>query len=363
MEVDIHYYGTYAMAKAAGFQSLDAWVIAYSAQFVDDSTKQDSKKRADNSLLYGIATAHCSGRAFFDNFVDNMDTDDGDVNPRRVWVPFHFFPGGEGNSFLEKVICRKDSELVQEMFKHHMLTAKHKNFFLQLVGIASHVYMDTFAHYGFSGLSSMDNQVKIGSIDFAERPAENIVQYIEAKKDRFFDALWSAGGKVGGLFVSDLGHVNVASFPDRPYLHWSYEPNTSDEYANNRIERNNPRDYLEACEKLYNFFCETIDSSSYPVTDQKTTFDAIKDEVYEILKFQGTCDERCQKWKEFELASGAPDYDATQWEDEKNIKFSDESISLQEAINLNVYRFHQAAAYHRFYVLKDLLPSYGIAVY
>jgi len=33
-----------------------------------------------------------------------------------------------------------------------------------------------------------------------------------------------------------------------------------------------------------------------------------------------------------------------------------------EMINKDVYRFHQAAAYHRNYTLKQLLPKHGIIV-
>ena len=40
----MHYYGTYAIARAAGLRPTDAQIIAYSAQFVDDSTMTNSKE-------------------------------------------------------------------------------------------------------------------------------------------------------------------------------------------------------------------------------------------------------------------------------------------------------------------------------
>jgi len=36
MQEDMHYYGTYAMARAAGLKAAHAKVIAYAAQYVDD---------------------------------------------------------------------------------------------------------------------------------------------------------------------------------------------------------------------------------------------------------------------------------------------------------------------------------------
>lgn len=36
MQTDMHYYGTYAMARAAGLNQDTCRKIAYSAQFVDD---------------------------------------------------------------------------------------------------------------------------------------------------------------------------------------------------------------------------------------------------------------------------------------------------------------------------------------
>jgi len=43
MQEDMHYYGTYAMARAAGLKVKDAKVVAYAAQYVDDSTANDSE--------------------------------------------------------------------------------------------------------------------------------------------------------------------------------------------------------------------------------------------------------------------------------------------------------------------------------
>ena len=165
MQKDMHYYGTYAIARVAGLKPKDARIVAYSAQFVDDSTHLHSEIHDDGGMLYGIATAHhCaqSGKKHLLHKIKEVITHRkiGNIDQRRVWVPFHFYPGNQGSTFSEKLICRKNSDLVNKMFDNHIEQTKKIPYILQLIGIASHVYMDTFSHYGFSGKSSRNNKVK-----------------------------------------------------------------------------------------------------------------------------------------------------------------------------------------------------------
>ncbi|MFH1582057.1 MAG: DUF6765 family protein [Pseudomonadota bacterium] len=44
MQIDMHYYDTYAMARAAGITRNAAKVIATAAQFVDDNAAKNSIK-------------------------------------------------------------------------------------------------------------------------------------------------------------------------------------------------------------------------------------------------------------------------------------------------------------------------------
>ena len=51
MQKDMHFYGTYAMARAAGIPQQDSQVIAYAAQFIDDSTAQNSTSHEDGAVI------------------------------------------------------------------------------------------------------------------------------------------------------------------------------------------------------------------------------------------------------------------------------------------------------------------------
>lgn len=240
------------------------------------------------------------------------------------------------------------------MLDNHLTHGATKKFRLELIGIAAHVYMDTFSHYGFSGMSSVLNTVTPTSVECVENPEEDLVsnlqQHLEETKGLFAEA--GSGS---------LGHAGAASFPDWPYLHWSFDflhPRP----GGKKNQRDNSATFLEGCNKLYDFFCRFVDKYYPKDSVKRKPFAEIKDEVQRIIQFRGEVEDRCRQWRESSLASEAPAYIADRWEDEK-IKMFEKLPASSDGIDTNAYRFHQAAAYHRYYVLKDLLPEYKIAVY
>ena len=83
MQSDMHYYGTYCMARAAGIKKSAAQKIAYASQFVDNSTAKAVDDHENGSKLIAIPTAH------HPTDLQNIDRED----QRYIWVPFHFMPG------------------------------------------------------------------------------------------------------------------------------------------------------------------------------------------------------------------------------------------------------------------------------
>ena len=57
-QIDMYYYGTYAMARAAGFKSEPARIIATSAQFVDDNAASSHVNFKYRARIDQEATAH-----------------------------------------------------------------------------------------------------------------------------------------------------------------------------------------------------------------------------------------------------------------------------------------------------------------
>ena len=364
MQEDMHFYGTYAMARAAGIPQSDSEVIAYAAQFVDDSTKQDSEQHKDGGLLYGIATAHHSMSAVKNAAINREEQ-------RRVWVPFHFLPGGEGESLEEKILCVKDSPIAREMIAHHVGYALQKSRFgLELLGIMAHVYMDTFSHYGFSGISSDFNEVDGKSFQFIQLKDPEIKAYIERKKAGFMDKYIPSRVQsfFGETLSRGLGHGAVATYPDRPFLHWQVEFERPRPGSGTHSDRNNPKTFLEGCGQLHQYFAEFAKQryADAPTVD----FAKIRSTVDTILRFEGKKQSRIEQWCkafhekslfESEEKDKKIHYDPKLWEGEK--KQFHNLTSSSHGLEQHAYRFHQAAAQHRYYILKELLPKHSIAVY
>ncbi len=359
MKSDMHYYGTYAMARAAGLSPESSRIIAHSAQFVDDNAQRDRVLFQDGGRVDVAATAHHP----FD--LENIDDED----QRQIWVPFHFLPGNKGGSFTERLVCRQDSAIAREMLEHH-LRLERLPCYLHLIGVASHVYADTFSHYGFSGVSSRRNKVKNDSFEF-HALAPDIEEYILEKAREFQERFGREGGLLANIkswFVEALsgalGHGAVVTYPDRPYLVWrvTFE---GDEHAS---IRDNPRTYLAGCEALYGLYRRVRERTPDLGSDPGLPFDAIRDTVRSILMTQAPKQGRIERWLQAAqsgtlFATGPekiPPYDSLAW----NRMFEELGCGedSRSALETQVYRFYQAAALHRTYVLRELLPGHGLVV-
>ncbi|KAF3984289.1 MAG: hypothetical protein HFP81_02885 [Methylococcales symbiont of Hymedesmia sp. n. MRB-2018] len=366
MQEDMHYYGTYAMARAAGLKVEDAQVIAYAAQYVDDSTANDSEQHEDGGMFETTATAHTNAEAI-KNAASNY------AEQRKVWVPFHFFPGGEGESLSEKLKCVKDSSLAQTMVKNHIRHAVSvkDNYGLALMGVMAHVYADTFSHYGFSGVSSRGNKVDGQSFELDVKD-EKVKAYIMNKYNEFLIKFTSKFliknyrniiSKGASIATGALGHGAVGTYPDRPFLKWKFI------YKKDKKSsgwRDNHATFLEGCEKIHEAFSKYAQQAGVQI--KPVEFDTIKAKVSDILAIEANKEGRIEAWKKainngdlFEKSNNeALEYSAHFWEQQKD-DFEDLEDSY-EMINTSVYKFHQAAIYHRNYTLKQLLPKHNIMV-
>ena len=354
MQEDMHYYGTLAMALAAGIPQNDAETIAYAAQFVDDSTGYDSKEHEDHGLLYAISTAHHPLQSFMDRLGAKIK--EGTEEQRKIWIPFHFFPGAKGGVLSEKLLCVKNSDLVKEMLENNLELALKKPFGIALIGISAHVYMDTFSHYGFSGIASSYNQVYSDTISFVKEP--KTITYVKDKFKRFLEKyVVTRGAQAASKY---LGHAGAATYPDRPYLQWQFTFARPHPDAGITSMRDNSQDFVDGCRCLHAFFTKFA-KAKYPRTYKRRKFKDIEEIVRKIISLEAGKDTRIEAWMESGLLNNCPYYDPEIWEQEKS-RFSKNAIS-EDGINTKAYRFHQAATFHRYYVLKDLLPSHGIAVY
>ena len=368
MQEDMHYYGTYAMARAAGIPTSQAKIIAYAAQYVDDSTSNDSDVHDDGGMFQAIATAHTNAEAIGNAIADHTEQ-------RMVWVPFHFFPGNEGETLSERLLCVKNSKLAQKMVANHIQHAMSvkDEYGLALMGIMAHVYADTFSHYGFSGVSSRLNKVDGESFEL-DVEKEEVKAYIMNKFSGFLvkysptfliKNYRNIASKGASVATGALGHGAVGTYPDRPFLKWQFT------YKKGRKSsglRNNSESFLEGCEQLHKAF--HLFAVKTDIATNQVSFNEIKEKVCDILSLEASKEERIKAWREA-IKSGklfkpspteeeALHYSSYYWEQQKN-DFEDMENSY-EIIEKQVYKFHQAAIYHRNYTLKQLLPLQGMLV-
>ena len=363
MQSDMHFYGTYFLARAAGIPAEDAKTVAYAAQFVDDSTDTDTERHPDGGILVGTATVHTLKQVVKNAMIEQDEQ-------RRVWVPFHFLPGGRGDSLEERLICVKDSEIANEMIGNHVSKAADSAFGLELLGLSAHVYMDTFAHYGFSGIGSEYNRVDGESCKPIDVRNPKTKAYVIKKKEDFIEKYlpFEVASWFAETASNSLGHGGVATFPDRPFLNWEVMFEKERNGEDLRVVRDNPADYMDACRKTHGYF-EQFARMRYdsPISVE---FGDVADEIETVIRLEGAKQDRSDKWLEAISANNSIGFE----EEELGIEY-DEQLWLSDirdfsrlekseaGIDGSAYKFHQAASWHRHFVLKELLPKHRIAVY
>jgi hypothetical protein len=155
MDIEFHYYITYILAKKAGFKSEDAFIIAYSSQYTDDNCNQ----YYINSLLH---------EDFISKPSQTMDVTKPSVKKISIYPLFHFFPGNPDSP----TTVRKDgktnpfnttpnSDNVRQVFEDALKSDDRYR-----IGVATHVFADSWAHQNFLGLEDVFNAAVIREKSF-----------------------------------------------------------------------------------------------------------------------------------------------------------------------------------------------------
>ncbi len=366
MQSDMHYYGTYAMARAAGLRAEISRDIATASQFIDDNTNENGISFRDGARVDIQETSHGYKTVVFERALDNPDKVA--RQQRRIWVPFHFLPGNEGDSYTERLVCRKDSEIAHEVIDHHLSLA-NSPFAVELMGVTAHVYADTFSHYGFSGVSSRRNKVDCGSFEFHNLDLK-IKDYMTDRAHHFFKKYGEYGGLIPNIksWIAEdlsgaLGHGAVATYPDLPYLQWSFRY----EEPEREEDRDNQKNYTLACKALYGIFKRFGEVRPEFSDGGGSEFADIEDKIKAILSVQEERQGRSNAWKAaaqrgdlFAAPETITEYDANIWKgDLRNLH---DSVDSKAALEKPIFRFYQAAAIHRNYVLRELMPDHGLII-
>ncbi len=357
MQIDFHHATTFVAARIAGFDTKQANTIAYASQYVDDATS-DGPVRFTNKFLYQrISPAH--------KMIDTRNTRD--LDNHQVWIPFHFLPGNGGmaagtnpsGKVVNRLICTPNSPIARDMVRQ-AIVERDKPYGLHRLGITMHVYADTWAHQGFAGLLDSVNDVE----DVKESGNSGVFKSGLSKYIRSFldDA------------IPPLGHGRATIFPDMPFLKWQYRNHTEE-----LIELDNTEEFCRATNEI----CKAM--QRYLIGDPNAHTNGIGDADMKTIRnlFETTTEkdggDRHKKWLE-QIRKGSFSFGP------EDICYMGKAIKLYESgpnkswkeqalgTNANIYKyqykpsflksdwkmFHDAVMAHRFYVVDELLPAYGI---
>jgi len=357
MQIDFHHGATYVIGRLAGFSDRDARVVAYCAQYVDDATNSGTIRFRNGAMFERISSAH--KMLDYRNFKD--------LSNHRVWIPFHFLPGnaslpaGENpeGSFIHELICRPDSHVARDMVNDCILNRECEPYSLHRLGITMHVYADTWAHQGFAGVNHEVNE------------ARDISGATGKSDSRFFDRVKTYFASAFVCEALPLGHGAVLSHPDLPFLKWGYTNGFGE-----RIERDNPRDFLEAADRMcvamqrYRAGDPDAEAPGLPPDDRKKIgkmLRTIRDKDGEARHLVW-----CDAIASGEFSFGPvvpPEYvpkGKGSWKHRsigtnKSVDDFDDCFTFRKKFVKSHWKlFHDALQSHRFRLVHIVLPRYGI---
>ena len=227
MDVEFHYYITYLVAARSGFPPTDAKILAYSSQYVDN-----------NSQVFKINAGKRS--EYTNQITQTFNILKSKNELLKIYPVFHFIPGDPFALSAQRKDGRRhflnttpNSDNGNRIIDDALVS---KN--LYRIGIASHSYVDTWAHQNFVGYYDEFNAVK-------------------------------------GVFPSALphvGHADVKRYPDWPALIW-YDRRLASPYdrVDNKIR------FLDAAKHLFYKYCFYLEGFHYGDRGEKDARALIED--------------------------------------------------------------------------------------
>jgi hypothetical protein len=319
MNIEFHYHVTYILARKSGFDREDASVIAYSSQYTDDNTFQ-------------YYVNYPNGNDFITRASQTMDITKPSLKKEKIYPLFHFFPGDPAfpaaartDGTTHPFNTTPDSDNVRYIFSAALET---KN--LYRIGIATHVYADTWAHQNFLGLN------------------------------HHFNALRTPVGQL----IPDVGHADALHEPDIVGNRWK-DTRLVAAYAD--ID-NNMR-FLDAAEKIYFAFKKY---NNHEVTDDtlSTDWNSLRKKLEKAMNtssilgsiFNSSQKARIKAYNA--ICDDIPAYDENEWrraaleKREMEVDLFDRYWARAHYPDSHWHRFQEAIREHYLLSLEHLAPLY-----
>lgn len=208
MDIEYHFYVTYIIALRAGYSKTDAFKIAYSSQYTDDNNEEFIINKGKPNV--------------YNNFISQTHNI---TKPKkhliRIYPMFHFFPGTK-DEIMDCSLPRKDGKLhllntipgSKNAIKLMKAALQSDN--LYRIGIATHMFVDTYSHQNFAGVNDSFN----GSSSLLSK------------------------------IIPNVGHADAMHNPDMVNHKWEDERHTS-----KYVLVNNNKRFLDAAEHIFSILC------------------------------------------------------------------------------------------------------------
>jgi len=343
MKKDTHFYALLAMARSVGIEKEASHKIAYASQFVDDArvnkiTLADDNPKAilseikkdcgDSEKIINAATCH-------NYFIVNTFNYGAMINNTTA---FHFVPGCDGESFVKKMRCKKESPIIMDILK----AALKKDDPIKL-GITLHAYADTFSHQGFSGILSKVNDVE--EIATSNKIEEDVG--LKGFANKLFNQVKY---ETKDTYLPAYGHGQVFTYPDIPYLDWKYcfdsSNDFSEEYKTTRIS--NKERFTDAFKEIKKHLQTFLENNSQYRDD--SVAEVNENKFFSTLVLKEKEEDRIQSWKEFMIDEELFD------EDDELLNY-DENMWLKEAFQFFITEDFNDRIVKEVYLEEDFLNS------
>jgi hypothetical protein len=317
MQRDFHYYCIAVLAKAAGFSSPEALIIAYASQYVDDATENKPLTLVDEYRGYEFK---------FDpvrtQYTKGLKVNDWTVH-KTIYLPFHFLPPipiryphlGQYVDWVQgpfDYVTQPDSPFARMLLEE---AGKEEDKVRRLcrIGIALHTYADTWSHRRFSGREAREENL-VEDPDYFDGQDWKRDTLLDGTIERFVSAL-----------ADNTGHAEAGFLPDISFLRWRYR-----NAQNQEITRRNEEEFLEAAKRIYEELCAINTAPKDPVIPWEEIKNGIAVSLAERGGIEGTISawdlyakvkdslaERCRTWQQsFRHLFDQParyEYDKQEW--------------------------------------------------
>lgn len=295
MDTEFHYWITGLVAKRAGFTNDEAKTIAYASEFVDE-----------NDVCLQVID-RSSGKKYGNFISQTMNILKPKHELMRVYPLFHFVPGEpdadtarrrDGKMHILNTTPNSENanNLLQAAFN------SPEDLRLYRIGIATHCYVDTWAH-------------------------QNFVSWYDAFNN------------IGLDLKPDIGHADGEHHPD-----WIAHSWVDSRLVNSDI--NNTHRFLSAAKALFENYCHYL-STLQGRSDQSDKWPKLQTELLELFGTHYTGNKKIEKYEhqrieKYKAALKWEDFDERHWFDaaiETDVNFIDDSDKgLLSSLSFSIFK-------------------------